>query len=233
MLCGVETKVLGQFMLAVGQLEKSNIYRWDKRQEYLCKKRWENRVREDHSKEQGMFRRWSTDTQEKPWQSVESRLQREAAGNRAGDWTGKLIFVLKYLKQYIMVLKVFIPIILQILYITMKVGRIKEGRKEEGGNWGRANSLTSHFLQLQSLLLLIFSSKFFERVIGILFPVISTSQIGVPFPTNITHLWRQDPVQRSVFSPPCPDLAEIRCCWKSPLVSSYFPGVLSLSVQMS
>lgn len=39
MLCGVETKVLGQFMLAVGQLEKSNIYRWDKRQEYLYKKR--------------------------------------------------------------------------------------------------------------------------------------------------------------------------------------------------
>lgn len=133
MLCGVETKVLRQFMLAVGQLEKSNIYRWDKRQEYLCKKRWENRVREDHSKEQGMFRRWSTDTQEKPWQSVESRLQREAAGNRAGDWTGKLSFVLKYLKQYIMVLKVFIPIILQILYITMEVGRIEEGRKEEGG----------------------------------------------------------------------------------------------------
>lgn len=65
---------------------------------------------------------------------MESRLQREAAGNRAGDWTGKLSFVLKYLKQYIMVLKVFIPIILQILYITMKVGRIEEGRKEEGGN---------------------------------------------------------------------------------------------------
>lgn len=30
MLCGVETKVLGQFMLVVGQLEKSNIYSWDK-----------------------------------------------------------------------------------------------------------------------------------------------------------------------------------------------------------
>ena len=82
MLRGVETKGLGQFMLALGQLEKSNIYRWNKRQACLCKKRWENRVREDHSKEQGMFRRWSTDAQEKPWQSVESRLQREAAGNR-------------------------------------------------------------------------------------------------------------------------------------------------------
>lgn len=32
-----------------------------------------------------------------------------------------------------MVLKVFIPITLQILYITMEVGRIEEGRKEERG----------------------------------------------------------------------------------------------------
>lgn len=59
-----------------------------------------------------------------------------------------------------MVLKVFIPVILQILCITTEVGRIEEGRKE-GGVELRKNKLTDITLSPQSLLLLIFSSKYF------------------------------------------------------------------------
>lgn len=82
-----------------------------------------------------------------------------------------------------MVLKVFIPIILQILYITMEVGRIEEGRKEERGEL-RKSKLTDITLSPATipasthLLIKIFRKNYWHPISRDL----NSSQIGVPFP---------------------------------------------------